>query len=68
MSQTILVLLLIGIATSASAEEVKLSGEQIKAFLPTIIAVGEKTRQSFSKAGATTYTDRGRDSYGAWRV
>ena len=53
---------------SAWAELRNLTGEEIAALLPAIVASGKKTRQTFSVAGATTYTDRGRDTYGSWRV
>ena len=45
-----------------------LTGEEIAELLPTIVAVGDQTSQIFSAAGATTYTDRGRASFGSWRV
>ena len=54
--------------TPTFAEEVKLGDAEIAALLPTIIASGDKTRQIFSAHGATTYTDRGRDTYGSWRA
>ncbi len=52
--------------TPLFAAERKLSGDEINSLLPTIAAIGETTRQTFSARGATTYTDRGRDSYGTW--
>ena len=54
------------LATSLSAEERKLNNAEIDALLPTIIAEGKDTRQTFSAKGATNYTDRGRDSFGTW--
>ena len=45
-----------------------LTSDEIAALLPTIVAMGEQTRQIFSAAGPTTYTDRGRDTFGNWRV
>lgn len=45
-----------------------LNSEEIAALLPKIIAIGDQTSQIFSSSGATTYTDRGRASYGSWRV
>ena len=51
-----------------SAHSKLLTSEEIAALLPTIVAIGEKTRQIFSAAGPTTYTDRGRDTFGNWRV
>ena len=59
---------LLFLGTSAHAAERKLSGVEIAKLLPTVIATGTDTRQTFSKAGATTYTFKGRDSYGTWRV
>ena len=50
------------------AEEIEISGEIITSLLPTIIAFGENSRQSFTKTGATTYLENGRNSYGRWRV
>ena len=63
MFRTAFVLLLL--TSPLSAEERKLSDAEIEA-LPTIVALGEDTRQTFSARGATTYSDRGRDSYGSW--
>ncbi len=57
---------LILLAAPLSAEERKLTGAEIDALLPTIVALGDVTRQTFSARGATTYMDRGRDSYGSW--
>ncbi|MEP1206352.1 MAG: hypothetical protein ABJM29_17355 [Rhizobiaceae bacterium] len=45
-----------------------LTSEEIAQLLPKIIAIGDQTSQIFSAAGATTYTDRGRASFGSWRV
>jgi len=45
-----------------------LNSTEIAALLPTIVAIGDQTSQIFSSAGATTYTDRGRASFGSWRV
>ena len=56
------------LAAPLKAEERKLTTEQISALLPTIIALSETTRQTFSARGATTSTDRGRDSFGAWEA
>ena len=53
---------------SAMAAPKLLSGEEIAALLPTIIALSPQSRQTFSAAGPTTYTDRGRDTFGSWRV
>ena len=64
MFRTAFVLLLL--TSSLSAEERKLSDAEIEALLHTIVALGEDTRQTFSARGATTYSDRGRDSYGSW--
>ena len=61
-----LALALILFAAPLSAEERKLNNAEIDALLPTIVSLGENTRQTFSARGATTYTDRGRDSYGTW--
>ncbi|MCJ8308108.1 MAG: hypothetical protein HRU27_04305 [Rhizobiaceae bacterium] len=63
----------VSIATSmtcgpAFAELKTLNGEEIAALLPTIIALSPQSRQTFSAAGPTTYTDRGRDTFGSWRV
>ncbi len=54
------------LAAPLGAEERKLNDAEIDALLPTIVVLGENTRQTFSARGATTYTDRGRDSYGTW--
>ena len=47
------------IPTQALSAPKLLNGEAIADLLPKIIALGEQTRQTFSAAGATTYTDRG---------
>jgi hypothetical protein len=62
------VLVLGAMLSPAWAVPKNLTGEEIAELLPKIIASGEQTRQTFSAAGATTYTDRGRDTYGSWRV
>ncbi|EFL87813.1 hypothetical protein [Ahrensia sp. R2A130] len=54
--------------STAQAGQRKLDGAAVAALLPTIIATGQDTRQTFSEAGATTYSFKGRDSYGSWRV
>ena len=51
-------------AASALALETRLTSAGIDALLPTIVATTNTTRQIFSAQGATTYTDRGRDSFG----
>ena len=56
------------LAAPLVAEERKLTTGEIKALLPMIIASSETTRQTYSARGATTYTDRGRDSYGSWEA
>ena len=56
------------LALPAQAAEKHLSGAEIAALLPTIVAVGDETRQTFAASGATTYVDRGRGTYGTWRV
>ena len=61
-------LALILIAGGAAAEERPLAGNEIAALLPTIVALGTGTRQTFSAAGATTYSQGGRDSFGSWEV
>ncbi|MEL7228298.1 MAG: hypothetical protein AAGK38_00100 [Pseudomonadota bacterium] len=50
------------------AGERQLSGAEIETLLPTVMVLGEGTRQTFSAAGATTYTVNGRDTYGTWRI
>ena len=58
----------------AMAAEKELSGEEITDLLPTIIATGKNSRQTFTKIGATTYWDNGRkilgarETFGRWRV
>lgn len=52
----------------ALAEPVKLSGDEIKALLPTITAYGEDTKQVFYKGGTTDYISGGRPSVGYWRT
>ena len=54
--------------SSNAAHSKLLTSDEIAALLPTIVAIGEQTRQIFSAAGPTTYTDRGRDTFGNWRV
>lgn len=56
------------ICAPVAAEPKALSGEEIAALLPTIVALSPQSRQTFSAAGPTTYTDRGRDTFGSWRV
>lgn len=53
---------------AANAAEQRLNDQQIMQLLPTIVSVGDDTRQTFSGAGATTYTVGGRDTYGVWRA
>jgi len=53
---------------TAQAEEAALSGAEISALLPAVTVVGTTWRQTFSDAGGTTYTDRGRPSQGRWWV
>jgi hypothetical protein len=55
-------------ATATYAENRTLTGAEINALLPTVIALGDGTRQIFSAKGATNYTNQGRDSYGSWWV
>lgn len=50
------------------AEQRQLTGEEIEALLPTIIATGRDTRQTFSQNGRTTYHNGGRASFGRWWV
>ncbi|NKB52516.1 MAG: hypothetical protein GKR97_09870 [Rhizobiaceae bacterium] len=57
---------LIFVSKLASAKP--LTSDEISELLPTIVAIGDQTSQIFSAAGATTYTDRGRASFGSWRV
>lgn len=52
----------------AQAEPRAMSGSEIADLLPTIVANGDDTRQTFSASGATTYVDKGRETYGTWRV
>jgi len=54
--------------TLAHAEPVKLTGEEIKALLPTITAYGKDTKQVFYKGGTTDYISNGRPSVGYWRA
>ena len=54
--------------TPVAAEPKVLNGDEIAALLPTIVALSPQSRQTFSSAGPTTYTDRGRDTFGSWRV
>jgi len=54
--------------TLAQAEPVKLTGDEIKALLPTITAYGEDTKQVFYKSGTTDYISSGRPSVGYWRT
>ena len=56
------------LSSPIKAEEKEISGELITSLLPTIIAFGKNSRQSFTKAGATTYLESGRNSSGRWRV
>lgn len=63
----LLILALIAVPTFANAESVKLTGEEIKALLPTITAYGDDTKQVFHKGGTTDYISGGRPSVGYWR-
>lgn len=54
------------LTSSAMAAERPLSTADITDLLPRVIAIGQDTRQTFSAAGATTYSQGGRDSYGSW--
>lgn len=52
----------------AHSETKKLSGPEIKALLPTIIALGVDTKQTFTAHGDTRYVSGGRPSMGSWRI
>jgi len=54
--------------TASFAEAEKLSGPEIQELLPTIIAYGESTKQTFYEGGTTDYIDGGRPSVGYWRT
>ncbi len=56
------------LASPALAGEAALSGGEIRGLLPTIVAVGETSRQTFSDTGSTEYVDRGTPSTGRWWV
>jgi len=51
---------------NADAAERKLGDDEIMAFLPTIVATGDNTRQTFTASGNTTYSISGRDTFGTW--
>lgn len=55
-------------AAVSHAEERQLSGEDISALLPDIVALGETTRQTFETSGHTDYHDGQRLTAGRWRV
>ena len=60
------VVLLAGAAAASEARP--LTGEEIRALLPTITAVTQTTRQTFAENGDTLFTDPGRTTKGRWRV
>lgn len=53
---------------SAHAAERQLSGKEIGKLLPTIIALGVQTKQSFNTTGTTTHSKSDIYSHGRWRV
>ncbi|MEM9140043.1 MAG: hypothetical protein AAGB15_09445 [Pseudomonadota bacterium] len=57
-------------AAPALAEETALTGAEIEALLPTIVAHGteKETRQKFWPDGHTEYEERGQYSFGRWWV
>ncbi len=61
-------MMLVFAALPAISAERTLSGAEIKALLPAVIVKGEGTSQRFSAAGATTFTDHGRESFGSWTI
>jgi len=63
-----LALLLSLTAGPSSAEEKPLTGEEIRALLPDILAVSETTRQTFAKNGDTVFEDGRRVTNGRWRI
>lgn len=52
----------------ANAEPRPLTGDEIKALLPTITAYGEDTTQTFYEGGTTDYISGGRPSVGSWNT
>lgn len=54
------------LAGAAQAAERPLSGDEITALLPTITALGDKTKQTFDADGKTVYIDNGRATFGTW--
>lgn len=64
-----LIVLLMLLAGPVAASEARLlSGDEIRALLPTITAVTQTTRQTFASDGNTLYTDPARTTKGRWRV
>ncbi len=61
------IIAILAVPSFAHAESVKLTGDEIKALLPTITAYGEDTKQVFYKGGTTDYISGGRPSVGYWR-
>lgn len=54
------------LASPAKPADRPLTNAEIADLLPRVVAIGQDTRQTFSAAGATTYSQGGRDSYGSW--
>ena len=70
MKHILVALGLCAFAQSVAAQERLLSGTEINALLPRIVAIGvdEDTSQTFSPGGATEYIADGKPSTGRWWV
>ncbi len=64
----LVVLLAFWVGPAAASGARSLSGDEIRALLPTITAVTETTRQTFAAGGDTLYTDQARTTKGRWRL
>lgn len=68
IKSAIIGLLAFGIVGTVSASERQLTGSQIQTLLPTIIATGKTSQQTFTPNGTTIYVDSGNSTNGKWWV
>lgn len=68
MRYVVFVVLMLVVTPVAASGARPLSGDEIRALLPTITAATETTRQTFAANGDTLYTDPARTTKGRWRV
>ena len=68
MRPALALVLALQLLPAAAVAETPLTGAEIAALLPGVVALGEGTRQTFLADGGTLYTDARGPSAGRWRV